>query len=233
MTQPFKLFRLQQIDSQLDQMKTRLKENEATLNDTAALDQVKQDVALTEESYQTIQKALRRAEENVQAQKNKIEQTEDSLYSGKIRNPKELQDLQNESISLKKHLEQLEDRQLEAMISLEETGQIYQRALEKLKQIRTTYEQLTIQLLTEQTNLNKEIERLEIERQSATGGILENDLSLYESLRIQRKGIAVSSVTDKSCSACGSTLNAALLQSARSLNQMARCDSCGRILYGG
>lgn len=233
MTQPFKLFRLQQIDSQLGQVKARMMEIEVIINDTAALNQLKQEVLVAEESYQTIQKALRRAEEKVQVQKNKIAQTDLSLYGGKIRNPKELQDLQNESLSLKKYLEQLEDRQLEAMMSLDETGRIYQKAMEKLEQIDTDFKILYKQLDSEQANLKKEFERLKTERQGASSGISGSDLELYESLRVQRRGIAVSKVTDKSCSACGSTLNATLLQNARSLNQIARCDSCGRILYGG
>src|SRR5574341_261584 len=120
MSQPFKLFRLQQIDSHIDQVQSRLREIEATLNEKAALNEARQHFTDAEANLAEAQKALHRAEENVNAQRVKIEQTEASLYGGKIRNPKELQDLQNESAAFKRFLATLEDRQLEAIIAAED-----------------------------------------------------------------------------------------------------------------
>ena len=130
MSQPFKLFRLQQLDSQLDQGRGRLREIEATLNDSAALNQAQERASQAEAGLVTAQKTLNRAEENVQAQQIKIEQTEAALYGGKVRNPKELQDLQNESAALKRFLDTLEERQLEALIAVEEAELLSKAAAE-------------------------------------------------------------------------------------------------------
>jgi predicted nucleic acid-binding Zn-ribbon protein len=88
-------------------------------------------------------------------------------------------------------------------------------------------------LLEEQSGLNSEVSRLEGERLAAASSISPEDMRLYDQLRAQRRGIAVAKVTDRACSACGSTLNATLLQAAHSPSQIARCDTCGRILYSG
>lgn len=233
MSQTFKLYRLQQLDSQLDQDRARLREIEAALSDQRALqaaqDHAQQAVAVMEQA----RKALRSAEETVRAQRIKIEQTEATLYGGKVRNTKELQDLQNESAALKRYLATLEDRQLDAMIAFEETEDAYRSATAALDAATTEWHTQNALLIAEQKNLSAEAQRTEGERSAAAGAIPENDLKLYETLRSQRRGVAVAKVSDKTCAACGSTLNAALLHAARLPSQITRCDTCGRILYAG
>ncbi len=233
MSQPFKLFRLQQIDSHIDQVQSRLREIEATLNEKAALNEAHQHFTDAEANLAEAQKALHRAEENVNAQRVKIEQTESSLYGGKIRNPKELQDLQNESAALKRFLATLEDRQLEAIIAVEDLEAISKEKAIALSKITAESESLDQKLAKEQVGLTQELKHLENERQAAASTIPADDLGLYERLRQQRRGVAVAKVNVNSCSACGSVISPALLQVARSPNQLARCDSCGRILYFG
>jgi predicted nucleic acid-binding Zn-ribbon protein len=233
MSQPFKLFRLQQIDSHIDQVLNRLREIQAALNNKAALDEARQQFNATETHLATARKTLHRAEENVNEQRVKIEQTEAALYGGKIRNPKELQDLQNESAALKRFLNTLEDRQLEAIIAVEELEAVSKEKNIALSKITAEGEALDQHLGKEQANLTQELKRLESERHASASSVPTDDLALYERLRQQRRGVAVARVNISSCSACGSVLNPALLQAARSPNQLSRCDSCGRILYSG
>jgi predicted nucleic acid-binding Zn-ribbon protein len=233
MSQSFKLFRVQQIDSLLDRARLRLKEIDIALHDEAALRQAQTTMAEAEQEYQDASRALHRAEQDVQSQNIKIEQTEATLYGGKVRNPKELQDLQNESAALKRYLAVLEDRQLEAMLVLEVTEA-------QLQSAKTYHEECSAQsaaenarLTNEKSTLEKDIGRQELEKQAASSGIPDSDLRLYEQLRKQRNGVAVARVIDRTCSACGSTLSAALYSAAQSPNQISRCETCGRILYAG
>jgi predicted nucleic acid-binding Zn-ribbon protein len=233
MSQPFKLFRLQQLDSQIDSAQARLKEIHTALNDDHAL---KQAEALAQQSAGTLEasrKALLRAEGEVKAQWLKIEQNESTLYGGKIRNPKELQDLQAEVAALKRYMEKLEERQLEEMIALEEAQAQHQAVSIELEKVRARSAMLNENLLNERKGLLAEVDRLQSERQATVASVLEADLNLYMQLRQTRRGIAVAQVVDKNCSACGSTLNATLLHAAHSPNQLTRCDTCGRILYSG
>lgn len=233
MSLSFKLYRLQQIDSQLDKARARLREIEALLSEDRAVRQAKERLQGTEQSLQSTRKLLRQAEETVQEQRLKIEQTEATLYSGRVHNPKELQDMQNEAAALKRYLSVLEDRQLEAMIAVEDAEAAQEAAQSDLNAVTSRFEKQHSDLTREQAVLINDIERIEKERTATISSIPEDTLKLYEQLRQQRRGIAVAKVTDKACSACGSTLNAVLLNAARSPNQISRCEICGRILYGG
>lgn len=233
MSSPFKLFRLQTIDSQMDGMKHRIREIDDLLKDDEELLQARQEAETTKIDWQTSQKSLRMAEEQVRQQRLKIEQNEASLYSGRMQNPKELQDLQNEVASLKRYLSVLEDRQLEAMLAEEEVLAVAETARSALEKVQAARESQSADLSSERERLQNDLSRFQAERDAVMSDIPPADLDLYEKLRIQRRGTAVSKVVNKTCSACGTTLNASLLHAARSPSQITRCDMCGRILYTG
>jgi hypothetical protein len=233
MSLSFKLHRLQQFDSQLDQIHTRLREIEEVLSDDSALIEAQKRENVSSAISDAAQKNLHKAEENVKALNLKIEQTEAALYGGKVRNPKELQDLQNESEALKRYLIVLNDRLLEAMIAQDEATTSHASTLTELERVSASLLQQRNTLLKEQRVLVQEATLLESERGAAIKSITENELLIYEQLRKQKRGVAVANVKDNTCSACGTTLSAALLHNARSPNTLARCETCGRILYGG
>jgi predicted nucleic acid-binding Zn-ribbon protein len=233
MSRPFKLYRLQQIDTQLDWINTRLHEIDTAMQDDASLKQAGEAAQQSEQAHEATGKALRRIEDDVQQQRIKIEQNESSLYGGKIRNPKELKDLENEVASLKRYLATLEDRQLDAMLVEEEAAANRQQAAVELEKTRLNYERRWGELNFEKEKILKDQERLEGERRAASGSILPEDMAQYMQLRKTRRGVAVAMVVDRACSACGSTLNAALLNAAHSPNQITLCDACGRVLYKG
>jgi predicted nucleic acid-binding Zn-ribbon protein len=233
MSSPFKLYRLQQTDSLIDRRAARLVEIETAIKDDESLRRGSKTVQSAEQELKELSKALRHAEENVSGQRIKIEQTEATLYSGKVKDPKELQEKQNETAALKRYLGVLEDRQLEAMLAEEEAASKFDNAVHELKKEQSRHNQLQSGLLNEKIKLENELVRLQGERTATTGAIPEDDLFLYQQLREQRRGIAVAKVSNKACSACGSLLSATTLHSARSPNQITRCDTCGRILYFG
>ncbi|MGH2582066.1 MAG: zinc ribbon domain-containing protein [Anaerolineales bacterium] len=233
MSEPFKLYRLQQIDSQIDGMKARLEEIEAAL----AQDQIIREAHTAAEDFaraeQAVQRELRGAEEEVKAQQEKIDQNQASLYGGTVTNPKELQDLQMEAESLSRHLRTLENVQLEKMMQVESAQNASKLAQENLEAVRAQREVENRTLGSEQNQLTVELARLQEERTSAAHGIPEGDIKVYSSLRQSKGGQAVAKVQNKTCSACGAELSASLSQASRSPNQLARCDTCKRILYAG
>jgi uncharacterized protein len=233
MNQSSKLYRLQQIDSLQDQAIAQIEELDKNLSNLTALDQAEQVSRSAEENLENEQKKLRQAENQVKDQRLKIEQNEAALYSGKMHNPKELQDLQNEVASLKRYLSVLEDRQIEAMISAEEAESVAQQAKASLETVRGQTIETQSGFRAEKARLFKNQERLEIERQAASNALSVQELELYNQLRKQRRGIAVTKVVNRTCEACGSTLTPALVQAASAPNQIVRCSSCGRILYPG
>ena len=231
MSASLNLYRLQLVDSRIDEIRTRLEEIQRTLEDNVELRQAKKQVAKTEALHKSALQVLKHAEAEVDNQKVKIEQSEASLYSGNVKNPKELQDLQNEAASFKRYLGTLEERQLEAMLEEEATEQTNQSALRELEKVRARLAKQNVTLTTEQAELNKELERLGAERQAALAPLDANLLTVYDELRQQRRGVAVAQISEGACAACGTTLTPSQNQSARSSTQIYNCPTCGRILF--
>jgi uncharacterized protein len=232
MSHTLNLFRLQQIDTQIDRLQIRLNNIQKELDDDAEVSRVKEHVEATKFRCQNAEQALKQAENQVQNQLIKIEQTQSNLYGGKSHSPKELQDLQNDVAALKRYLVTLEDRQIDAMQESETAEADQQLVLAGLKIAIDKRTQLIAGLKQEQEILKNDLDRFSTERNAVAGGVPPTELTLYDQLRQQRRGIAVAVIADNSCQACGSILSLAQIQSARSSGQMVLCPSCGRILYG-
>src|SRR5262245_44362951 len=94
------LYRLQQVDSQIDQIQARLKAIQQTLDNDVTLRTANEHLTAASGKQKEAEAALTLRESEVEKQRVKIQQTESSLYGGKVHNPKELQDLQKEVASL-------------------------------------------------------------------------------------------------------------------------------------
>jgi predicted nucleic acid-binding Zn-ribbon protein len=232
MSQTLSLYRLQQIDSQIDRAKLRLQAIRKTLEDNADLQLATEETRLSESALASAELNLNRAETEVQNLHIKIEQIEASLYGKASHSPKELQDLQNDLSALKRHRITLEDQQLDAMIASEKAEAAVRLTREKLQAVQIRLGSQNRGLNQEQESLLKEIEKLSTERNAVTVPIPSESIELYDLLRQQKRGLAIATISDNSCDACGSTLSPAQMQSAHSSSQMALCPSCGRILYG-
>jgi hypothetical protein len=232
MNQTLSLYRLQQTDSQISRVQARLQAIQKILEDDEALRQACAQTEVAEKNRLAAERALRQAEDTVRDQHIKIEQTESSLYSGSVHNPKELQDLQNDVAALKRHLATLEDRQLEAMLVCEKAESAHQAAQVALQAVRSQLNEQNQSLGQEQSSLQREATKLEAERQAIANAIPTQFIEGYNQLRQTRGGVAVAAISESACAACGSGLTPAEQQAARSAAQIARCPSCGRILYG-
>jgi uncharacterized protein len=225
------LYRLQQVDSQIDQIQARLRLIQQTLENDVELRAANDGLTAAAGKHKEAERALTLTEAEVQKQRIKIEQTEASLYGGKVHNPKELQDLQKDVASLKRHIETLEERQLEAMLTAEATEKNLQTAKTDLERVQSNLKDQNQDLSSESEALHKNLERLNSERQAVVTDIASQALSIYDQLRRQKRGRAIATINDNSCEACGTTLTPSQQQSARSTSQLFHCPTCGRILY--
>lgn len=227
------LYRLQQIDKQLDDALLSLQNIEKELIDDSIIQAAERKISNAELKYQNELKKLHEAQNKSTNVRLKIEQSEASLYGGKIQNPKELQDLQNEIAALKRLITILEDHELEEMMAVEEAETQYKKEKEAITSVQGAQIEKHAILKGEKTKLTEKINRLEAERNVTLPAIPADDLSLYEQLRKTRNGVAVAKITSRACGACGTTLTAALVQSTQLTGQLVRCPTCGRILYHG
>lgn len=229
----FKLFRLQQVDTQLDDVSKRLSEIERLLASDEVVIEAQQAIGAAQNALDATRKELNVAEAEVKATQGKFKENQDALYGGKVKNPKELQDLQLEAETLTRHQQVQEDAQLDKMMRLEEQQSALQNAQTNLEAVlaQRGVEQRT--LGSEQEALHAKALRLSEEREPALHGIPADALAAYEGLRKSKAGVAVAKVNGVECSACGAELSAARVQAARSPSELARCDMCKRILYAG
>jgi len=233
MSQSFKLFRLQQVDSQLDKVHARLGEIEAILGADEEIRAAKGKVEEAAEVKASAERLLRSAEDEGQAQQIKIDQNQAALYGGSVKGPKELQDLQSEAEALNRRLEVLENVQLDKMLAAEEAQSAENSASKELTRLEGEKAIEQGELGLERDQLREEAGRLSSEREAIVSGIDAKDMAVYDKLRISKSGLAVAKVKDKSCTACGTTLSEAMAQAARSPNELSYCSTCKRILYAG
>jgi predicted nucleic acid-binding Zn-ribbon protein len=233
MSRTSSLFRLQELDLDLDQCAQRVEEIQIILADNLEIQRLQQTLAENESDLKEIRMEHSQAEHEVSLQRTKIERTEKTLYDGSIRNPKELQERQQEAESLKRYLATLEDRLLEAMLKLDDAAAKAESANSDLAQALEATEASHQNLIQELERLQAKIERLSDEREAALANIAERDQVLYNDLRERYKGLVIALVQEGSCNACGLQLAHSLQQSIRSGSEPIRCNQCGRILYAG
>lgn len=234
MSRAHSLYRLQEIDLALDKNNARLEEIEEILQDSGELQKAYAALDQSVNILQETQSGLKGAEHAVETQRSKIEETENELYGGMITNPKELQDLQMEAESLKRYLSKLEDRLLDVMVDLEQAELDHETAQNIVTNLEQSRENAHRDLHAEQQHLEEENERLSGDREVALVSVSQEDLTLYEQIRMKQSGIVVAILEDDgSCSMCGLSLSASQQQVIRSGTHIEQCNQCRRILYAG
>ena len=113
------LFRLQEIDLEIDAARVRLAEIDQALRGDPAVQAARARLIAAESELRTARVSAQELEFESASLAAKISDAEQRLYSGRIRNPKELQDLQADIASLKRRRAAVEERQLDALIEAE------------------------------------------------------------------------------------------------------------------
>ena len=227
------LHRLQQVDGEITRRRTRGEQISAILANSTELLSLQHSLDGNRNQLEAARATVREAEYASQAQREKLEQTEKSLYGGTVSNPKELQDLQMEAESLKRHLQTLEDRLLEVLLEQEELQDQRQSLTEELAGLQARRATEHAALFSEQAQLDMELDNLQAEREAATVSVGAGDLARYEALSRKLSGLAVATLHEGTCGACGLTITPSMQQVIRGGADLVSCPQCGRILYAG
>jgi predicted nucleic acid-binding Zn-ribbon protein len=231
MSEVLNLYRLQQLDHQIDRITSRLTEIDKALSDDRRVVVAQKKVALAQKNSKDKQALLKKIENDVEDQQIKRKLNQASLFGGKVKNPKVLQDLQMEAEALARYISKLEDDQLEAMLASEAANEALEAAEKVYQQAKGTAIEENASLLGEKTKLEDDLERFLREKEAVLKPIPPKSMQLYENLRKSKRGAAVAAISDGGCSACGQNLTPADLQSVRVSNSLVYCPSCGRILF--
>ncbi len=229
MNQAGLLYQLQQMDSQRDGILKRLKEVEQRLSENAAIRTAQSQLELTKESAATWQKRLKELELERTQLKTESDTTEERLYSGRVSNPRELTDLQNKLAELKQRHESLEDPLLEAMEGVEASGQAVIEADTELAQVKAAEADRMGELLSEQGELEPQLQALNDDIEQARQKIDAGSLQTYDLLRTPPSKLAVTALSGDACGACGVELTTRDVQLVRR-GRVVQCPTCQRIL---
>jgi predicted nucleic acid-binding Zn-ribbon protein len=229
MTVAKQLYRLQEVDLEIESGGRALKEVKSQLGESQAVIKARKELELEQKKLEDLSHQQHSAEWEIDDIATKLAAAEEQLFSGKVKNPKELTNLQHEVEAFKTRRDKLEEKALEIIDRVEQSEA-------RVAKIKSELDKLTAEWQRQQKQLNDEMKRLEAtlaelkeKRQRLAGEIDSDAFEFYQSLR-KGKGIAVARVEQGICRGCRISLPTTDLQQARS-GKIVQCSSCGRILF--
>ncbi|HLB48170.1 MAG TPA: hypothetical protein VJL59_14275, partial [Anaerolineales bacterium] len=109
------IYRLQKIDTELDQRQAQLAEINTRLASNPAVQMAQVELAAAENELAAARRTAKALDDENLSLTAKIKEAEDRLYGGKVKNPRELKDLQTEIESFRRKRGGLDEEQLNAM----------------------------------------------------------------------------------------------------------------------
>ena len=162
---------------------------------------------------------------------NKIIELQGLLYDGVITNEKELQALEEQKVYATGELSSKEDDLLELMIEIEklvDSRDKHRFAVDKLMEKKSSD---LIHLSAKQKDLTATLDKKQSERETLVCNIPPDILALYEKLKKNKSGQAVSKLEGRLCGVCRVELPVKELQDAKAGVRLVQCNSCRRIIY--
>lgn len=230
MSQIHQLYKLQQIDSEIDEKKQRLGTVLKLQKGNPAVMKAQARVETAVSNYQAIQTQQKDKNLELSSLNDKRKASEKRLYSGTVTNTKELTDLQEEVESLGRRAESLEEEMLAIMAQAEEAEQEKNESESALGTLEAAWAEESVGLKDEQNTLALRLHHLIENRKAHVTTVPPDALKLYEHMRPKKGGVAVSKVRVTKCLSCQITNSDQAVKNAKSGN-IVNCGGCGRIMY--
>ena len=229
MSSPWQLYKLQQLDIEIEKKRQIASEISHQLNKNTPLVTAESRFDLQKQRLSEVKKEQKRAEWELEDIQGKSERLHIKLYNGTVKNPKELTNLELEVKTLKNEIRRKEDELLELMSQVEEMQTGVKATAEELEQLKQEWQQKEEMLNKEKAEVEAELINLSKNRQELAQQIGSEALGLYEQIRLT-KGQAVVKVEQGRCRGCHITLPTSQWQKAKA-GGLVQCNSCNRILY--
>ena len=225
------LHQLQELDLQVEEQSRALVEIENALGESSDLISARARVGQLQELLHEQERRLRELEWDVADITRHVQQDEQKLYGGTIRNPKELDGLQRDLEQRKTRRGELEEHELQVMAEIETTQADLKRARDALDEVQANAEAKNRDLIERQDAVKARLASLNEQRSELARSVSPANLAMYERLRKEKRGRAVSTVERSTCQGCRIALPMGLVQRVRAGRDFVFCPSCGRILY--
>jgi predicted nucleic acid-binding Zn-ribbon protein len=223
------LYRLQEVDLEIESGERALKEVKSQLGESQAVIKTQKQLETEQKQLEELSRQQRSAEWEIDDITTKLAAAEEQLFGGKVKNPKELTNLQHEVEAFKTRRNRLEEKALEIIDQVEQSEARVAKIKSELDKLTAEWQRQQKKLSDEMARLKDSLADLKAKRQRLAGEIDPPAFEFYQTLR-KGKGIAVARVEQGICRGCRISLPTTDLQQARSGN-LVQCSSCGRILF--
>ena len=224
-----RLYKLQQLDLELQKKQQELSEVENQLGDNKALVSAELRLASQKEQLEDARRKQKSSEWELEDLQEKIRRIDSKLYSGKTKDPKELVNLEKEVKGLKSQTTIKEDTLLGLMSLTEETEARVKTTAGEFERLKKEWEQRQETLRPRKSEIEIALADLQEERERAAEQIDSEAFNIYERIRITT-GQAVVKVERGRCLGCHITVPTSQWQKAKA-GDLIQCNNCSRILY--
>jgi uncharacterized protein len=223
------LYRLQQLDLELQKKQQELDEVENQLSDNQALVAAESKVVSQKEQLEDAKKKQRSSEWELEDLQEKIRQIDGQLYGGKTREPKELVNLEKEAKSLKSQIKTKEDALLGLMSQADDVEAKVKTTAEEAERLKLDWERRRETFGPRKDEIETVLAELRGDRNGLVQQIDSEAYNIYERIRLTR-GQAVVKVERGRCLGCHITVPTSQWQKAKA-GDLIQCNNCSRILY--
>jgi predicted nucleic acid-binding Zn-ribbon protein len=227
------LLDIQEIDTAIDRLTTRMRALEAGHDVAAALAEANEAERLLGELRLRLDELSRdqmRFEHEIDSISQKAAAEERRMYDGSVANVKELDSIRHEVDNLKKRRSDREDELLGLMEVREELEAQERAAAERWGTLRAQVETVEGTAADELGRLTTELKERSEARTALAETVDAELLELYEDLRPQKKGIAAVALVDGVCQGCHEQLSSVEIDRLKRTEVTKRCEHCRRIL---
>ena len=223
------LYRLQQLDLELERKQQELNEVENQLSDNKALVPAESEMVSQKGQLEEARKRQESSEWELEDLQEKVRQIDSKLYSGKTKDSKELVNLEREGKALRSRIGTKEDALLGLMSQVEEIEAKVRTTAEGIERLKRECEQRQETFRPRKSEIETLLAKLRADRDGLVQQIDLEALSIYERIRLTRAQ-AVVKVERGRCLGCHITVSTSQWQKARA-GDLIQCNNCGRILY--
>ncbi len=223
------LYKLQQLDLELQERQQELNEVENQLSDNKALVAAESKLASQKDQLEDTRKKQKSSEWELEDLQEKIRQIDNKLYSGKTKDPKELVNLEKEVKGLKSQIRTKEDDLLGLMSQVEEIEAKVKTTAEEVERLKRDWEQRQETFRPRKSELETVLAELREDRDELAQHIDSEAFNIYERIRLTR-GQAVVKMERGRCLGCHISVPTSQWQKVKA-GDLIQCNNCSRILY--
>lgn len=225
------LIRIQKLDLKVNQIEKQIGIINDLISNNVIVRAAIQEKEQKEKTLNEVKAEIKRQEASLDELILKIQHAENSLYKGSNFSPKELQEIQQEIAGLKNYSSLIENKLLELMGSSDEINLELVKSIDRLTELQNESSVNSNGFIKEKSQLMENHEVLSKERSAIASAISQDEYKKYQDLRQQKRGIAITSISEGACDSCGNTLTPAMQQKVKTSSTLVQCPFCGRILY--